>query len=188
MFENCEMIPRFAISLLSFPAALALAASANAAQTPIIFLIGSHDLTYARTACERVLSMDPNSAGAAECRSFPDSHHGLGRALETKVISALAVEPQCQGVRVLRDPHTSYDSDPSDVAMLQANMALKDRNPYWSLHLDAEPGSKAFGWTLFAHKAGSNSSVETVINGAGTAEKAALQICIVVTGRGATIR
>jgi hypothetical protein len=72
--------------------------------------------------------------------------------------------------------------------MLQANMAQKNKNPYWSLHLNAEPGSKSFGWTLFAHKAGSDSPVEAVINGEGTGEKAALQICIVVTGRGAEVR
>jgi hypothetical protein len=183
------MILGLVISLLTFPAALALAAyPANATETPIIFVSGSHDLTYARTACERLLSMDSDSAGAAECRSFPEPHYGLGRALEAKLISTLAVEPQCQGVRVLRDPDTHYESNPSDFAMLQANMVLKNKNPYWSLALDAEPGSKALGWTLFAHKAGSDSSIDAVINGEGTAEKAALQICIVVTGRGATVR
>ena len=55
-------------------------------------------------------------------------------------------------------------------------MALKDKNPHWGLHLDAEPGIKLFAWSLFAHNAGSDSPVEAIINGAGTAKQAALQI------------
>jgi hypothetical protein len=154
---------------------LALAAGpANAEETPIVFLAGAYDLGYAQTACERVLSKDSGSAAASECRSFPDPH-SLGRALETKVISALAAEPRCQGVRVLRDPHPS---EHDDAVVLQDNVALKDKTPYWSLQLDAEPGSKLFGWTLSAHKAGVDSPVETIVNGAGTAEQSATQICI----------
>jgi hypothetical protein len=167
-------------------AALALAASPGmAAETPIIFLSGWHDLTYARAACERVLSTDPSSTGAAECRSFPDVL-GVGRALENKVITALAVEPMCHGATVLRDPHPTYD--PGSASVQQANMALKDKNPHWHLHLDANPGSQVFHWTLFAYEAGSQSDIKALAIGEGTTEKAAQQICAVVFRRGANVR
>ena len=137
--------------------ALAFAAGpANAAEPPIILLDGFHDLNYAKTTCEWFLSENTDSLGAAECRSFPDLHD-LGRALENKMIIALAVETQCQGVRVLRDIHPS---EPDDATVVQGNMALKDKNPHWGLHLDVEPGMKLFAWTLLAHNAGSDSPVE----------------------------
>jgi hypothetical protein len=70
-----------------------VAGPANAEEAPVVFLSGPYDLSYAQTACERVLSKDSGSAAATECRSFPDPL-SLGRALETKVISALAIEPR----------------------------------------------------------------------------------------------
>jgi hypothetical protein len=167
--------------------ALFLATSpAMAAETPIIFLNGGYDLTSARAACERVLSTDSGSAGAYECGLFPDLR-GLGRNLETRVISALAVEPLCQCVKVLQDPDSEFDSL-DFMSVQQANMALKNKNPYWSLHLEARPGSTAFGWTLFAYGAGPGSNIEAVVNGEGTAEKAGKDICVVVTRRGADVR
>jgi hypothetical protein len=55
------------------------------------------------------------------------------------------------------------------------------------LHLDYQPGSKVFGWTLFPNKAGMKPE-GNFVSGEGTASKAAKQICIVASGRGAMIR
>jgi hypothetical protein len=55
------------------------------------------------------------------------------------------------------------------------------------LHLDYQPGSKVFGWTLFPNKAGMKPD-GNFVSGEGTASKAAKQICIVASGRGAMIR
>jgi hypothetical protein len=69
----------------------------------------------------------------------------------------------------------------------QTNYALKQQKAYWNLHLDYQPGSRVFGWTLFPNKAGMKSD-GNLVSGEGTASKAAKQICIVASGRGATIR
>jgi hypothetical protein len=65
--------------------------------------------------------------------------------------------------------------------------SLQEQKAYWDLHLDYQPGSKVFGWTMFPNKAGRNRD-GAFVNGEGDAAKAAKQICIVASGRGAAIR
>src|SRR2546423_337196 len=93
---------------------------ANAAET-LVFIVSYHNVDYARTSCNYVLSMEPDAvravrdsqklgwgevtdettkqtlAGAAECRSVRDTR-ALGRRLENDLIDALAVEPLCGGI------------------------------------------------------------------------------------------
>ena len=64
---------------------------------------------------------------------------------------------------------------------------MKQQKAFWDLHLDYWPGSKVFGWTAFPNKAGMKPD-GAFVSGEGDASKAAKQICIVASGRGATIR
>lgn len=122
-------------------------------------------------------------AGAAECKSVRDTRE-VGRRLENDLIDALAVEPVCAGVTMMRDPHPNFDGGGS---FSQSNYAIKQQKAYWDLHLDYQPGSKVFGWTMFNNIAGMKPD-GPFVNGEGTASKAAKEICIVASGRGATIR
>ena len=156
---------------------------------PIVFIVSYHNVDYAKNVCDYVLAMqksgnglvDETTAGAAQCKSVSDTRL-LGRQLENSVIDALAVEPLCGRVTVIRDPHPSYDGGISI-----SNAQLRQKKPYWDLHIDLQPGSKVLGWTLFPDEPGMKSA-GPLVNGQGTAPMAARQICIVVTGRGATIR
>jgi hypothetical protein len=167
---------------------------------PLVFINSLHNLDYADEVCRGVLSMEPEArktirelansqlvepadwvketvTAAAECRTVQDPRQ-LGRQLENTLTDALAVEPACGGVTVIRDPDRGFS---------QSNETIKQKKPFWNLHLDYRPASKVFGWALFPKEAGSKSSGDT-IEGEGTAAKAANQICTVVTRRGATIR
>ena len=176
---------------------------------PLVFIVSYHNVDYAKTACDHVLSMEPDAvktmravrdiqrvdrgyvnddtaknilAGAAECRSVRDTRE-LGRRLENELIDALAVEPLCAGVTMIRDPHPDFYGG----GFSQDNYAIRQEKPNWDLHLDYQPGSKVFGWTMFSNKAGMRSD-RPFVNGEGTAPTAAKQICIIASGRGATIR
>jgi hypothetical protein len=158
---------------------------------PIVFIVSYHNVDYAKTVCDYVSSMqksgfgllnDESIAGLAECKSVRDTRD-LGRRLENALIDALAVEPLCNGVTVIRDRHPDHDGG----GFSQENYAIKQSKPHWDLHLDYQPGSKAFGWTLYPNKAGMKPD-GAFVNGEGTAPKAARQICIVASGHGATIR
>jgi hypothetical protein len=133
----------------------------KAAAEPIVFIVSYHNVDYAKVACDHVLSFERD-----------------------RLIDALAVESLCSGVTFIRDPHPDFDGGGG---FSQANYAIKNQRPYWDLHLDFRPGSKDFGWTLFPNEAGMKSS-GPMIDGEGSADKAAKQICTVVTGRGANIR
>jgi hypothetical protein len=175
---------------------------------PLIFIVSYHNVGYAKVACDRVLSNEPDAvkdarehqkygwgevgdatkytlAAAAECKSVRDTRE-LGRRLENELIDALAVEPLCGGVTVIREPHSGWEKE-SFFEFLKTSGPLKEQKSYWNLHLDYNPGVKVFGWTLFPNKAGMKSDGAEV-DGEGTATKAAKQICIVASGRGATIR
>jgi hypothetical protein len=173
---------------------------------PLVFIVSYHNVDYAKTACTSVLSMEPDAAktvrdwqkfgwgevtdettksilaGAAECKSVRDTRE-LGRRLENELIDALAVEPLCAGVTMIRDPHPDFDGG----GFSQSNYAIKQQKVHWDLHLDYQPGSKVFGWTMFPNQAGMKPD-GPFLNGEGTVSKAAKQICIVASGRGATIR
>jgi hypothetical protein len=85
----------------------------------------------------------------------------------------------------MRYPHPDFDRIKDGFS--RAVYDLRQNKPYWDLHLDYQPGSKVFGWTLFPNEAGMKSS-GPFVSGEGNAAKAASQICTVVTRRGATIR
>jgi hypothetical protein len=171
----------------------------------IVFIVSYHNVDYAKVACDQMLLLEPDSAkaaraaqkygwgessegtkavlaGAAECKTVRDTRE-LGRRLENELTDALAAEPVCAGITVIRDPHPDFDG----VGVSQTNYALKQQKAYWNLHLDYQPGSRVFGWTLFPNKAGMKSD-GNLVSGEGTASKAAKQICIVASGGGATIR
>jgi hypothetical protein len=191
---------KLAIAAASFVAVLGCwVGTANAEAEPIVFIISYHNLDYADTACRDVLSKEPLASktirdgleadwvkdivtGAAECRTVRDARE-LGTRLENELADALAVEPLCAGVTVIRDPHPKFNGG----NFSQANYAIKQKKLFWDLHLDYRPGSKVFHWTLFPNDAGMKSSGPP-IDGEGNPDKAAKQICTVVTRRGATIR
>ncbi len=172
----------------------------------LVFIVSYHNVDYAKVACDHVLSMEADAvrtvrdyqrfgwgdvnddttksilAGAAECKSVRDTRE-LGRRLENELIDALAVELLCAGITMIRDPHPDFDGG----GFSPDNYAIKQQKAHWDLHLDYQPGSKAFGWTMFPNKGGMKPD-GPLVNGEGTASKAARQICIVASGRGATIR
>jgi hypothetical protein len=165
-----------------------LAAASNASAEPIVFIVSSYNLDYAKTACKHVLLMAPEAAeeileeavaGAIECRAVRDPRE-LGRRLENDLVAALAVEPLCFHVTVVKDPDRNYDARTS--AASRANYAIRQKKPFWDLHLDYRPGSKVFGWHLFP-SVGLKSS-EPFVSGEGTKTQAAGQICTVASGRG----
>lgn len=180
----------------------------SASAEPIVFIVSYHNVDYAKVACDQVVSMEDDAkktvrdlsgnkmglepadwvkdtiTAAAECRSVRDFRE-LGRRLENELTDALAVEPLCGGVTVIRDPHPDFDKLKNGFS--KANDDVKQKQPFWDLHLDYRPGEKVFGWTLFPNKAGMKSD-GPLVSGDGDTIKAAKQICTVVTRRGATIR
>jgi hypothetical protein len=171
-------------------AALGCWAAASNASEPIVFIVSHHNLDYAKTACEHVLStereaakaiLDETVAAAIECKTVRDPRE-LGRRLENDVVKALAVEPLCFQVTVVKDPDRNYDAGSSFAS--RANFAIRQKKPFWDLHLDYRPGSKVFGWHLFPNDAGLKSS-GPLASGEGTKTEAANQICSVASGRGA---
>jgi len=155
------------------------ASEANAER--FVFLVSVHNLNFAKTACDTVLSDEPNSVGAVDCKRAPDTR-ALGRALEDQLMDALAVNTNCAGITVTRDPHPEYDS-----GVPSTNYIIKKQKPYWDLFADYVPGQKIFNWTLFSNKSGGEGPPESV-NGGGTLAQAATDICTVVNGRGAKIQ
>jgi hypothetical protein len=78
-------------------AALGCWAAASNASEPIVFIVSHHNLDFAKTACEHVLSMEPEAAktildetvaAAIECKTVRDPRE-LGRRLENELIEAL---------------------------------------------------------------------------------------------------
>ena len=171
-------------------AALGCWAAASNASEPIVFIVSHHNLDYAKTACEHFLSMKPEAAkaildetiaAAIECKTVRDPRE-LGRRLENDLVEALAVDPVCFHVTVVKDPDRNYDA--GSTAASRANYAIRQKKPFWDLHLDYRPGSKVFGWHLFPNDAGLKSSGPWV-SGEGTKTEAANQICSVASGCGA---
>jgi hypothetical protein len=104
----------------------------KASAEPIVFIVSYHNLDYAKEACRAVLSMEPEATktirdlannplglepadwvkdtvtAAAECKSVRDTRE-LGTRLENELTDALAVEPLCAGVTVIRDPHPDFN-------------------------------------------------------------------------------
>jgi hypothetical protein len=172
---------------------------------PVVFIVSYHNLDYAKEACEFVSVGAPEAREKIqalakidlrpfdwvydlvnaddECKSVPDPRE-LGRRLESELASALVVNPLCNRVTVVNDPHPHYDSSSSDT--LADNFKIKNQRDYWNLHLDYNPGHKTYGWTLFSYKAGGYLP-GSFVTGAGETPKVADQICTVVTKRGAII-
>jgi hypothetical protein len=184
------------VKWVSIAALCSCIAAPQAFAETLVFILSYHNLDYAKTACERVLSMpksglgevnDENiSAGAAECRSVHDTRE-LGRRLENEVIDALAAEPLCAGITMIRDPHPEFDRGGFSEKLSQDNHKLKQAYPHWDLYLDYQPGGKVFGWAMFKNKAGMRPD-GPLLNGEGNAPKAAKAICIIASDRGGTIR
>jgi hypothetical protein len=124
-------------------------------------------------------------AAAAEGKTVADTRE-LGRRLENELMDALAVEPLCGGITVIREPHSSWEQT-AFFEFTAKSYPLQEQKAYLNLHLNYQPGSKVFGWDLFPYKAG-RKSAGRLVTGEGDASKAAKQICIVASGRGATIR
>src|SRR5262249_24768964 len=164
-------------------------------------------LDYAENACEMFLARAPDAAksireitrsaglqpadwlydivnGANDCKSVRDTRE-LGRRLENQLLDAMAVNPRCDGVTVIRDPHPKYDA--GWLAKNSRNDKIKQQNLYWNLHLDYRPGEKEYSWALFPNKPGGDSN-GPLVEGEGATPKVADQICTVVTRRGAAIR
>ena len=141
------------------------AALAQANAEPLVFIVSYHNVDYAKSACDHVLSMEPDAAkdlrehqkygwgdvgdatkyilaGAAECKSVRDTRE-LGRRLENDLINALAVEPLCRDITMMRDPHPDFDGG----GLSDSNYAIKQQKAHWNLHLDYQPASKVFGWS-----------------------------------------
>jgi hypothetical protein len=177
------------------------------AQSETVFITSLHNLDYARSACELVMTRAPEAQetirefekyrsgrpdgwvynvinGTNECKSVRDPRE-LGRRLENELADALAVNTRCRGVTVMRDPHPDYD--PSWLEVHQKNQKIKNQSDYWNLHLDYNPGHKTYAWALFPDKAGGDPA-EPFVSGEGDTSKVADQICTVVTRQGATIR
>jgi hypothetical protein len=124
-------------------------AMSKAFAEPLVFIVSYHNVDYAKTACDHVLSLEPDAAktvrefqkfgwgevkddttrnilaGAAECKSVRDMRE-LGRRLENELIDALAVEPVCAGVTMMRDPHPDFEGG----GYSQSNYAIKQQKAY----------------------------------------------------------
>ena len=170
--------------------------SSAAATEPLIFVVSYRNLDFAKVACDRVLQFQSGALktlqydrrlgfdvddvtkhileAVAECKSVRNPQE-LGRRLENELIDALAVNTKCGGVTVMRDPHPDFDrgSDTAEVSK------VRQRSSHWDLHLDYNPGSKVYGWTLFPNKPGPKVGGPFVGGGGETAENAD-QICSVV--------
>ena len=193
---------------LGLAALLTTSCLAQANAEPLIFIVSYHNVDYAKVACDQVLANEPDAvkdarehqkygwgevgyatkytlAAAAECKTVRDTRE-LGRRLENELLDALAVEPICGGVIVIREPHSDWEKTAFSEFLAKSD-SLKEQKAYWDLHLDYNPGDKDFGWSMFPHKAGRKSD-GALMSGEGDAAKSAKQICIVASGRGATIR
>jgi hypothetical protein len=105
--------------------------ASQAKAEPLVFIVSYHNVDYAKVACDQVLSLEPDAvkdsrqhqkygwgevgdatkytlAAAAECKTVRDTRE-LGRRLENELIDALAVEPLCGGVTVIREPHSTWE-------------------------------------------------------------------------------
>jgi hypothetical protein len=86
-------------------------------------------------------------------------------------------------VKVMRDPHPDYDRG-SDTAEVRK---VGQQSFHWDLHINYDPGSKVYGWSLFPTDPGPKMAGPCV-SGEGDTAKNADQICVVVTRKGAVIR
>jgi len=92
-----------------------------------MFVSSWHNWDWTKNACDYVLRSEPDArqvvrsaqklgwpvddiskdviAAADECRSVRD-YRELGRRMESELLNALAVNPLCAGLTVIREPHT----------------------------------------------------------------------------------
>jgi hypothetical protein len=142
------------IAFGAIAAALGCWAAAVSASEPIVFIVSHHNLDYAKTACEHVLSMEPDAAkpileetvaAAIECRAVRDPRE-LGRLLENDVVEALAVDPLCFHVTVVKDPDRNYDAGSS--ASSRATMPSGKRSPFGICTSTIDRAAKSSGGTF----------------------------------------
>jgi hypothetical protein len=196
----------FFVAFLGCAAVLVTMTAAAAEPNLIVVLESWHNLEYAQEACSRAASRADmenitrvlNNAsdydleyvkryqeqfdGIWECKSVKDARE-LGRRLENSIIDQLAVNARCAGVSAYIEGDDKFDGKRNAAAM-----QAEERNDYWGLHVDYWPGSKVRGWWLFPKKARGTMENGRMISGEGTLSQIAEQVCIVVSGRGASVR
>jgi hypothetical protein len=67
-------------------------------------------------------------------------------------------------------------------------MQAEERNDYWDLMVDYAPGSKVYSWARCSRPRAVGDQMVGMISGEGAASQIAEQVCIVVTGRGPSVR
>ena len=67
---------------------------------------------------------------------------------------------------------------------------IEEHKDHWELLLDYIPGSKVHEWSIYPrlHGIADEYSIARMVSGEGSAAQIADQVCIVVTGQGATVR
>jgi hypothetical protein len=191
--------------LLGCAAVLLTVTAATAEPKAVLILSSLHDLDYAEAACSHLRSVadikdlarvlnnasdyDPEDVkinkqlfdGISECKSVNDPRE-LGRRLENNIMDQLAVNRQCAGVSAYIEGYDQFDGEFNAVAM-----QAEERNDYWGLMVDYAPESKVYSWALFPTARGGRPNGR-MVSGEGTVSQIAEQVCIIVTGQGASVR
>jgi hypothetical protein len=205
MWKQAGVGACFLVVLVGCAAVLLTVTAATAEPKAIVVLSSLHNLDYAEAACSRLHSMadmkditevlnnasdyDPEDVkfnkqlfdGIWECKSVKDARE-LGRRLEDSIEDQFAVNTRCTGVAAYIEGYDKFDGKFNAVAM-----QVEERNDYWDLMVDYAPGSKVYSWALFP-TARSGRPNGRMISGEGTVSQIAEQVCIVVTGHGASVR
>jgi hypothetical protein len=156
---------------------------------PIIVFDSGYNRDWAVNACwpfrKEVAPPEADPAAVYDCQ-WAANTRGLGRELENDVRSKFAVTTRCKGVTVILpefDNNFSY------------KQVVDIQKPHWLLILYYQPGSKVYGWALFQVDSRGNLSSPAniltpykVVKGEGTPAQIADEVCIVVTGQGATVQ
>jgi hypothetical protein len=106
----------------------------------------------------------------------------LGRRLEDSIVDQFSVNTRCAGAAAYIEGYDKFDGKFNAVAM-----QAEELNDYWDLMVDYAPGSKVYRRALFP-TARSGRPNGRMISGEGTVSQIAEQVCIVVTGHGASVR
>ena len=205
MWKQAGVGERVLVVLVGCAAVLLTITAATAEPKAIVVLSSLHNLDYAEVACSRLRSIadikditevlnnasdyDPEDVkfnkqefdGISECKSVKDPRE-LGRRLEDSIMDQFAVNTRCGGVAAYIEGYDKFDGKFNAVAM-----QAEERNDYWDLMVEYAPGSQVYSWALFP-TARSGRPNGRMISGEGAASQIAEQVCIVVTGRGASAR
>lgn len=120
--------------------------------------------------CSQVTSCSETTAIAEACATTDGVSEA--RAFERAIEKELAINRECTSVKVF------VYSGPKE-STLPANVML---GPHWTLIVDFIPGSSAQNWWI------SESDTPSGLDGKGSAEKIAKDICAIVSRRGAEVK